>query len=267
MDRDAPSSRVASRPQLRTYSKRTTPRDDSEPPAKKQRTSDVARPKTDSAPSKVTPEKPAMASAKAPKTRQPELPTQRPVEPPKKGTIMSYFKVTSPSSGNATPCETSSDALCPPSTPPSSPPLLLDGRKKRRRLTTKPAYQTTPDPEEDEEERDASEPTTDNGSAKRLRTMVLGEVAALKLNEKDKSEEESRSEAGKRGANKKKKAPKPKTATVQTTLVLSLNETGFVECQECNMLYNSLHEKDVKLHARRHAAVLRKAKMGIAETD
>ncbi|KAK6863809.1 hypothetical protein PG995_000337 [Apiospora arundinis] len=263
MDRDAPSSRVASRPQLRTYSKRTTPRDDSEPPAKKQRTSDVARPKTDSAPSKVTPEKPAMASAKAPKTRQPELPTQRPVEPPKKGTIMSYFKVTSPSSGNATPCETSSDALCPPSTPPSSPPLLLDGRKKRRRLTTKPAYQTTPDPEEDEEERDAS------GAHHRqwIREEVKDHVAALKLNEKDKSEEESRSEAGKRGANKKKKAPKPKTATVQTTLVLSLNETGFVECQECNMLYNSLHEKDVKLHARRHAAVLRKAKMGIAETD
>lgn len=164
---------------------------------------------------------------------------------------MSYFKVTSPSSGSTTPCEVSSDILCPPSTPPSSPP---PARKKRRRLTTKPSYQRTPDTEDDSE-RDVSGSATENEPSERSRTVVLSEAGAPKLNQQDKSKESR--------ANKNTRKPKP--ATVQTTLVLSLNETGFVECQECNMLYNSLHEKDVKLHARRHAAVLRKAKMGMPE--
>ncbi|KAK8140174.1 hypothetical protein PG984_000240 [Apiospora sp. TS-2023a] len=256
MDRDASNSRVASRPQLRTYSKRATPRDDSEPPAKKQKSRDIAKPTAVGVP-KTTPGKPELSSSKTLKSKQPELPVQRPADPSKKGTIMSYFKVTSPSSGTTTPCEISSEAVDPPSTPPSSPPALSHDRKRRRRLTTKPSYQSTP---ELESERDASESAAEDVPKKGVKTLALSDVAAQKLNQKDQSEE-SRSETAKRGPTKKIAKTK-KTATVQTTIVLSLNETGFVECQECNMLYNSLHEKDVKLHARRHAAVLRKAKLG-----
>ncbi|KAK8055620.1 hypothetical protein PG993_000847 [Apiospora rasikravindrae] len=269
MDRDTPSSRAASRPQLRTYSKRTTPRDDSEPPAKKQKTtSNVAKPTAaaDGMPQvPASSDKPEPSPARTLKSKpQPELPVaQRPREPAKKGTIMSYFKVTSPSSGSATPCEVSSEAVHPPSTPPSSPPALShESRKRRRRLTTKPSYQTTP---ELESERDASEPAAEAELEKSPKALAFSEVGAQKLNQQDKSEE-SRSEAGKRGTTRKTAKPK-KTATVQTTIVLSLNETGFVECEECNMLYNSLHEKDVKLHARRHAALLRKAKLGEYERE
>ncbi|KAK8087874.1 hypothetical protein PG997_002835 [Apiospora hydei] len=255
-----------SRPQLRTYSKRTTPRDDSEPPAKKQKTaSNVAKPTAAGAgPKAVASEKPEPSPTRTLKSKQPELPAPpRAREPAKKGTIMSYFKVTSPSSGTATPCEVSSEAIHPPSTPPSSPPTLSRDRKRRRRLTTKPSYQTTP---ELESERDASESAAEDEPEKRSRAaVVLNEASAQKLNQQDQSEE-SRSEAGKRGATKKTAKPK-KTGTVQTTIVLSLNETGFVECEECNMLYNSLHEKDVKLHARRHATVLRKAKLGKKEEE
>lgn len=247
------------RPQLRTYSKRAPPRDDSEPPAKKQKTRDLAKP-TAAGVSQATPSKPEPPSSRTLKSKQPELPAQRPAEPSKKGTIMSYFKVTSPSSGTGTPCEISSEAVDLPSTPPSSPPALSHDRKRRRRLTTKPSYQSTP---ELESERDASESATEDAPNKRSKTLALSEVGAQKLYQKEQSEE-SQSESGKGGATKKIAKPK-KTATVQTTIVLSLNETGFVECQECNMLYNSLHAKDVKLHARRHAAVLRKAKQGEKE--
>lgn len=250
-----------SRPQLRTYSKRATPRDDSEPPAKKQKTRDAAKSPASNVPKTIS-MKPELASLKNPKSKQPELPAQRAAEPSKKGTIMSYFKVTSPSSGTATPCEISSEAVDLPSTPPSSPPALSHDRKRRRRLTTKPSYQSTP---ELESEKDASESAAEDAPEKMIKTLALSDAAAQKLNQKDQGEE-SRSEARKRGATSKIAKPK-KTATVQTTIVLSLNETGFVECQECNMLYNSLHEKDVKLHARRHAAVLRKAKLGEKEKD
>ncbi|KAK8035812.1 hypothetical protein PG991_001885 [Apiospora marii] len=230
-------------------------------PAKKQKTRDVAK-LTAAVVPKPTTSNPETASSKNPRSKQPELPAQRPAELSKKGTIMSYFKVTSPSSGTATLCEISSEAVDPPSTPPSSPPALSHDRKRRRRLTTKPSYQSTP---ELESERDASESAVEDVPEKRVKTLALSDVAAQKLNQKDQGEE-SRSEAGKRGATKKTAKPK-KTATVQTTIVLSLNETGFVECQECNMLYNSLHEKDVKLHTRRHAAFLRKAKLGEKEKD
>ncbi|KAK8050721.1 hypothetical protein PG994_012451 [Apiospora phragmitis] len=265
MDRDARVASSRSRPQLRTYSKRATPRDDCEPPAKKQKTHDIAKPTATRVPKAASSTKPEPSCAKNPKSKRPELPAPRSLEPAKKGTIMSYFKVTSPSSGSATPCEVSSEAVNPPSTPPSSPPSLsTHDRKRRRRLTTKPSYQTTP---ELESERDASEPAAEDESKEKpgATTVVLSEVATQKLNQQDKSEE-SRLEAEKRGTTKKMAKPK-KTATVQTTIVLSLNETGFVECQECNMLYNSLHAKDVKLHARRHAAVLRKAKLGEQEDD
>ncbi|KAI0202916.1 hypothetical protein F4808DRAFT_61644 [Astrocystis sublimbata] len=57
---------------------------------------------------------------------------------------------------------------------------------------------------------------------------------------------------------KKKQKPAPQ-ASVQTTLSLSMHEAHYTECRECGMLYNHLHETDVKYHARRHAAALKKA--------
>lgn len=52
------------------------------------------------------------------------------------------------------------------------------------------------------------------------------------------------------------------TASKQMTLSLGkVGTSSFVECEICDTLYNTLHEADVKLHARRHAAVV-KAGMG-----
>lgn len=48
---------------------------------------------------------------------------------------------------------------------------------------------------------------------------------------------------------------------VQQTLSLSMSETGFTECRECSMLYNPLHEKDRRYHARQHAAIMKAREM------
>ncbi|CAK7225739.1 hypothetical protein SBRCBS47491_005991 [Sporothrix bragantina] len=60
-------------------------------------------------------------------------------------------------------------------------------------------------------------------------------------------------------AKKKKKAAG--IPSVQTTLSLAIaggDSASVKECKECNILYNTLHEKDAKFHARYHASVCRK---------
>ena len=92
---------------------------------------------------------------------------------------------------------------------------------------------------------------------------ALKDTSTNALNQAAAAQSDRRSEAGKRGkksanANTKPKPkPKPAAATVQTTLSLSLSDSGFAECKDCNMLYNPYHEKDAKLHARRHAAMIK----------
>lgn len=44
---------------------------------------------------------------------------------------------------------------------------------------------------------------------------------------------------------------------IQQTLSLSMSEKGFTECADCSMLYNPLHEKDRRFHARQHAAIMK----------
>lgn len=54
--------------------------------------------------------------------------------------------------------------------------------------------------------------------------------------------------------------------TVQTTLNLSL-QGDLTECHVCGMLYNSVHPKDVKLHAQRHTQVLKQRQAGSESTS
>lgn len=173
---------------------------------------------------------------------------------PKKGSILNYFKVRSPTSGTGSSCEHSSDPGLPPSTPPSSPPRLQSCRK-RRRLTTKPVHASC-------------DSLIDDSSATELQRSPERASAQSRIASPDsrtstpsiqKPKQETPLNPDQRAAMRK---PKSKQATVQTVISLSLNEKGFTECAECNTLYNPLHEKDVKLHARQHAAFLRKAKRG-----
>lgn len=242
MERTTSGGRVSTRPPLRTYSKRTNSNGSTEPPQKRIRVDNGDREIMRSAKPCSPPQLPATAPPKAEK-------------PLKKGSIMNYFKVTSPSSVTASLCEQSSDAAAPPSsTPPSSPPVAEINRKKPRRLTTRPVRPAQEDKSEGEADTESSKSdktAVESGS----RTVALRESTISALNLQT-SSQDRRSDAGKRSGSKKQKT-KPKQATVQTTLSLSMADKGFTECKECNMLYNPYHEKDVKYHAKRHAALVK----------
>lgn len=63
--------------------------------------------------------------------------------------------------------------------------------------------------------------------------------------------------------NKKKRKAAPKQ-TVQTTLALAIGgNAGMRECKVCDTVYNPLHPEDVKVHAKRHAGVVRKERKHI----
>ncbi|RYO94553.1 hypothetical protein DL764_007817 [Monosporascus ibericus] len=234
---------------LKTYSKKATSSGSMEPPLKRQRTEEVAqdtRPKGSESP-----------SLHQEKRSQPSLPPSHPSRHPKKGTIMSYFKVVSPSSNHMlTSSEPASCGVGPTSTPPSSPPPKTDSRpKERRRLATKVVSRDLDATDDEEEETiDSPAPERDQSTtARREDSGILADKSNDALN-KATTHPGQRLEAGKRG---KRKGPSSKSATVQTTLSLSMSDKGFAECKECNMLYNPYHEKDAKFHARRHAAMLK----------
>lgn len=57
---------------------------------------------------------------------------------------------------------------------------------------------------------------------------------------------------------KKKKIQPKKKHTVQTTLSLAIGgSAGMRECKVCDTVYNPFHPEDVKVHAKRHAGVLK----------
>ncbi|ROV90805.1 hypothetical protein VPNG_09849 [Cytospora leucostoma] len=57
---------------------------------------------------------------------------------------------------------------------------------------------------------------------------------------------------------KRRKSLPKKQAAVQTTLSLSIGGgSGMRECRVCDTVYNPFHPEDAKLHARRHAVVLK----------
>ncbi|KAK6076556.1 hypothetical protein SCUP515_05385 [Seiridium cupressi] len=255
MVRAASGDRGPARPPLRTYGKRSISSESADPPAKKRR---IGAPEVDihSIAGRFT-QKVGAQPADIPLPQSlPPLPTQQ----PNRGTILSYFKVRSPSSGTTTPCAQSSEPLAPSSTPPSSPPASETARKKRRRLTTKPPLRTNmAEGDEADETNVDNTQGPDESPPKRSQQdgPVLQIASTNTLNQKHRMEI-YKSDAEKQGGAKKQKPNKK--ATVQTTLSLSLTEKQFVECTECNMLYNPYHEKDAKMHKKRHATVLKSKK-------
>lgn len=62
----------------------------------------------------------------------------------------------------------------------------------------------------------------------------------------------------KQTSHKKRKAPPKRKDGVQTTLSLSIGSSaGMRECKLCDTVYNPFHPEDVKVHAKRHAVVLK----------
>ncbi|KAI1763113.1 hypothetical protein GGR53DRAFT_386050 [Hypoxylon sp. FL1150] len=247
--RNAPRSLGKPKRPIRTYSKRITSTDTSEPVSKKRRIDDAS---LTEAPKDISSE-PAYISS----TRQPS-PSLPPPQQAKRGTIMSYFKIVQPTTSSTLPSsEPPSERTEFTNTPPSSPPAPQK-LKKRRRLTTRILSRSTSEDmgAKDSAEEESEEDEPDGVSVKSSpagNKVVLSDTSADTLNQAI-SRRKKRLDAGKRGRGSK-------SAVVQTTLSLSAQEKGFVECKDCNMLYNPLHKQDAKCHASRHAAML-KAKSG-----
>lgn len=101
------------------------------------------------------------------------------------------------------------------------------------------------------EERDAINhvrTTGATGDVRQLRQDLHGTVN--KGHERRSRDEEGSS----KGTGSKPK--RSKSTPIQTTINLS-TKPAFEECSMCRIVYNPLHPKDVKFHAKRHKAILR----------
>ncbi|RWA12519.1 hypothetical protein EKO27_g2586 [Xylaria grammica] len=245
---------------LRTYSKRTSSTESTEPAPKRRCLASSSAPSIRDEETRLNPTEPRNGTTGSVPTPSTPLP------PTKKGTITAYFSKIIPQPSAAAPSSDSpssdllSDSNEPTITPPSSPPVITTRKKRARRLKTRVVTQRIDENEGSDEEEEnqksgkrigrmrASNPPADT------RPPALSETTPNTLNQSD-GTLRPRSEGGKRRENK--------MPSMQTTLSLSMSEAHYTECRECGMLYNHLHETDVKYHARRHAA-LRRAK---ARTD
>jgi hypothetical protein len=237
---------------LRTYSKRTS--SESSEPAPKRRC--VSSPDTivskDSG-KPLVPSKPELNASHLSVALPSSTPTVN------RGTITAYFQRSAPPQRAATPpVEPSSEPTEPNTTPPSSPPITST-RKRVRRLKARVTTHRIADKEPEDED------TEDTENEHRTRKLpvhqILSETKPSTLNLSAKTPE-GKTTPERKGSTERGKKERKK-ACVQTTLSLTMSDTAYTECKECDMLYNCLDKTDVRHHARHHAAKL-KAK---ASTD
>ncbi|KAI0903298.1 hypothetical protein F4823DRAFT_300525 [Ustulina deusta] len=252
-----PSPMETRRRPLRTYSKRTSSTESTEPAPKRRcltGSSTISIRDKEASLVPTGPEHSATALAS-----QPSL-----LAPTKKGTITAYFGKIIPQPPVVTPSsDPSSDPLSeasdPTITPPSSPPMTTARKRRARRLKTRVVAQQTDEKEGGSEEQENEDGKNRRGRIRDIeppahaRPPALLEATPNALNQ-SKDASKVRPECGKHREHRRRGN---KAAPVQTTLSLSMSEAQYTECRECDMLYNHLHEADVKYHARRHAALRR----------
>ncbi|KAK5625318.1 hypothetical protein RRF57_001034 [Xylaria bambusicola] len=243
---------------LRTYGKRALSTESTEPSPKRQRLTDPSVTSVEDIGIDFIssgPEESGTASS-----LRPSLSLSK-----RKGTITAYFEKIVPQLPHVTPSsEPSPNPVSEPneftSTPLSLPPIAATTRKRgARRLKTRVTRQRIEEGPDDGQENQDGEERLGNihGTDLFTHTAVpaLSEARPSALNRSP-----GITRDGPEGSKpRKSKRRENRTASVQTTLGLSMRETHYTECKECGMLYNHLHKTDVKYHARRHAS-LRRAK-------
>lgn len=245
---------------LRTYSKHTSSTESSEPTPKRQRLA--------SSPVTSIRDKEPKAAFAIPEQSDTALSSQSLLStlPLKKGTITAYFGRIVPQPPLVVPSsDPPSDPLSEPSepesTPPLSPPIVSATRKRKaRRLKTRVSRRRLDEEGSDESQENQDDDGligTTSGTKKlaHARATDLSEATPNALN-RNRGVTRTGLVGSKLQENRRRER---KPASVQTTLSLSMRETHYTECKGCGMLYNHLHESDVKYHARRHAS-LRRAK-------
>ncbi|KPM40260.1 hypothetical protein AK830_g6264 [Neonectria ditissima] len=247
---------------LRTYGKRAAATEArSEPPLKKQRTSEEelqpedSTPKAESAPVPETNPATGDDTAARPKTEV------------KKGSILSFFKpVSQPPPVTSSPQvdemeSKSNPAASPPACLATSPPATsrIETKRKPRILkfrgSSLPGIDTEAvDGNQAESEPDDQEDSQDEEPTQ-CRKYPRPRLQLRQLSPANEVQEEE-----------KLKKPKAKPSpTVQTTLNIS-SRAAFSECKVCNTVWNPLHPEDVKFHKKQHAAIIR-AKKKLKESE
>jgi hypothetical protein len=227
-----------------------------------------------------------------------QLPPLPKTQPAKPGTILSFFKPVSASFSSssaiisdASLSKTSSDCITveleeenAAETPPSSSPPQVSKARKRRRLTTRPEVgrfsvgmgESHDDNHELEEEaaRDQEYEQNDEDSTSSTVCSPTRSTSNVKGNNEPSpiraifnaagsmmTSRKTLIEGGLDGQKRRQRRKQDKKELVQTTLSLSINrDSGYVVCKDCGLLYNPVHEKDRKEHAREHAAHQRRGK-------
>ncbi|KAH6970089.1 hypothetical protein DER45DRAFT_590453 [Fusarium avenaceum] len=236
------SGRPRAKP-LRTYGKRSI-RDDfpKESITKKRRvSSEGASPETSISKNTNTTAQPLpkIVIAETKETTESTTNTDKlTANPPKKGSIMSFFKPL-PSSSSTAASSPKSDEPQPETTPPSSPPqpTRIETRKKPRLLRFRGTSLPVLDDKNTEDDQTELAEARDSSSRSAIRESSLNRESST-------------------GDVKPGKKAKAKPSTVQTTLNLSA-QAAFSECKICNTVWNPLYPDDVKFHTKQHAAVLR----------
>ncbi|CAK7226999.1 hypothetical protein SEUCBS140593_006431 [Sporothrix eucalyptigena] len=153
------------------------------------------------------------------------------------------------------------------SSPPASPLWKTSEQRPRqkRRLTIRPDGQLATTTTENsaaqspKEEEEGQEGEAKDAPAATSRSNFTGMMVASSSRMRLQLGLSKTGSATATTGKKRKKMAGP--ATVQTTLSLAISggdSASVKECKECNILYNPLHEKDAKFHARYHASVCRK---------
>ncbi|KXJ90277.1 hypothetical protein Micbo1qcDRAFT_74596 [Microdochium bolleyi] len=211
-----------------------------------------------------------------PAAQAPSLPS---ASTTRKATITSYFRVVPHLKSDSSSCSEDVTSSTPPAvvvatSSPSSPPTigrqLEESRAKRkpRRLTTKTKPRTyaanaSDDEEEDGRDDDGNQMSTRRGKkgavlpAAQVDASVMAATSLSSLNSASADMANMMNAAAKSSTAHPQRRKQRPEAMIQQTLSLSMSEKGFTECAECSMLYNPLHEKDRRLHARQHAVVMK----------
>lgn len=254
-DAPPPPPRERKRP-LRTYGKRSAQsREADTQPPKKQKINEETRPEVAEPQPQPTPPPPTVSQK----------------EPPKRGSIMSYFKPAPPSSRASSqppppPPPPAERVLTPP---PSSPPIAF-GKARKRRLTTRPRIDedntcTRPGGSEEQDGQDDGDTSRDIDQIEEEQSSMFPSKSELGVEQKSVLAEGSTDvsnrpprPAGEGVGKKGKLGKRPTKERVQMTLSLSINpDPGFTVCKDCEVLYNPLNEKDRKEHKKQHAAHVR----------
>ena len=241
-DATASAKMPAKRP-LRTYSKRTQSDRDGEPVLKRRRTEE----QEDNGNRK------RRSSEHTSVVGSPKVPSPRTTASATRGsTIMHYFRPVAPSSSSRTTTpKLSSEIDQPASSPASSPPIVTQKAKREHSVqrvgSDRQSHNLTngSDTETNEESHEAASESSDaaEGGLKECSDTILNRQLPLGRN-RDKPR-------------KRAKPTTKKKTSVQTTLSLTM-DANFTECKVCNILYNPYHAEDAKIHARRHAAIIRR---------